>query len=163
APRGLDPQSLVLRGATVQRLSREQRAAAIRIVASPRNAPAEPPLAPLLAATGASTALGSANEMTDGNPGSTWREGRPGDGGGGCVRMRGRGDGPITRFAIAVAPQEPKANGGAPKSFFLVTDQQSFAVQMPEDAWLHPAAAYDVPLAEPIRTSCVALVLDEAY
>src|SRR5262249_41638681 len=159
-PRGLDPQSLVLRGATVQRLTKDQRGQATRVAASPRNAPAETPLAPLLAASGASTALGSASELTDGNAASTWREGRPGAGRGEVVMMRAPADVPITRLAITVAPPEPKANGAAPKSFFLVTDAQTFAVQMPDDAWAHPAGAYDIPLSEPIRTSCVTLVLD---
>src|SRR5262249_28688113 len=34
---------------------------------------------------------------------------------------------------------------------------------MPEDAWAHPGEAYDVTLPEPVHTTCVSLVLDDAY
>jgi HEAT repeat protein len=34
---------------------------------------------------------------------------------------------------------------------------------VPEDAWSHPGRAYDIALPEPVKSSCVALVLEEAY
>jgi hypothetical protein len=34
---------------------------------------------------------------------------------------------------------------------------------MPEDAWTKPGQTYEVPLPQPVKTTCVAVVLDEAY
>jgi hypothetical protein len=162
-PRGLDPKTLILRGATLQRLSTERRAKAIQIIATGGRAPAEAPLAPLLAAKGASSGLGQPNAVTDGDPQSTWSEARPGQGQGEFVLLHAPHEVPITRFAIAVAPSSPKVEGAAPKTFYLATDSNIYKVTLPEDAWLHPNAAYDVPLPDAVKTSCVALVLDDAY
>jgi hypothetical protein len=162
-PRGLDPKTLALRGATLQRLSKERRAKAIGIIATGGAAAADAPLAPLLAAEGASSALGEPKALTDGDPQSTWSEARPGEGQGEFVFVRAPHEVPITRFAIAIAPSSPKAEGAAPRTFYLATDSQTYKVTLPEDAWLHPNAAYDVPLPDPVKTSCVALVLDDAY
>jgi HEAT repeat protein len=168
APRGLDPQSMTLRGASVQRLGRDARDRAIKIAASPRGGPADAPLAPLLVATGASsTSAGAPRALTDGDPDTTWSEARPGDGHGELVAMRAPSEVPIARLAITVSPAastaKRDANGAAPRSFFLVTDTQTFAVTLPDDGWGRPGATYDIPLPEPIRASCLTLVLDDAY
>jgi hypothetical protein len=162
-PRVLDPQSLAFRGATMQRLPGEQRDEAERVVASAHGGPADPPLARLLLATGASTAIGAPSAITDGDPSTTWSEGRPSDGHGEFIVMRAPGDVPITRLAITVAPPSPSPHGAAPRTFFLVTENRTIAVTLPEDAWMHPGAAYDIPLADPLQASCLALVLDKAY
>jgi HEAT repeat protein len=162
-PRGLDPKTLALRGATLQRLSKERRAKATGIIATGGAAPADAPLAPLLTAEGASSAVGQPKALTDGDPQSTWSEARPGEGQGEFVFVRAPHEVPITRFAVAVAPSAPKAEGAAPRTFYLATDSQTYKVTLPEDAWLHPNTAYDVPLPDPVKTSCVALVLDDAY
>jgi len=165
APRVLEPKSMELRGASVQRLPRSQRDGAERIAAGLRGgAAADVPLGRLLVATGASTALGKPASLTDGNPSTTWAEARSGTGLGEFVVMRSPEAVPIVRFELTVAP--PGANptaGAAPRSFFLVTDTKTFSVTLPEDGWLKPGASYDIALKEPVRTSCVALVLDQAY
>ncbi len=166
APRVLDPESLAFRSATMQRLPEDQRDKAERVVASPHGGPADPPLARLLLATGASTAIGNPAAVTDGDRLTTWSEARPTDGHGEFVVMRAAGAVPIARLAISLAPPAPpppSPQGAAPRSFFLLTDDRTLAVTIPEDPWLHPGAAYEIPLADPIKTSCLALVLDKAY
>jgi HEAT repeat protein len=163
-PQGLDAPTLVWRFATLQRLPMSRRNSAIRLVASLRGgAPADPPLAMLLAAEGASTAIGDPKSLSDGDPETTWSEARTGQGQGEFVLFHAPHEVPLTRFAIAVAPKVPKPAGAAPRTFYLATDAALFEVTMPEDAWAHPGAAYDVPLPEPVTTSCVALVLGDAY
>jgi HEAT repeat protein len=161
SPRALDPATLTWRGVTYQRLPKQQRAAAKRIVASPRASAADPSLAPILNATAASTGL--ARALTDNDSSTVWTEGRPGIGQGEFVAMRAPPEVPITRLAVTVAPQSPSPNGAAPRSFYLVTNKETFHVTLPEDAWQHPGDAYDIALPEPITTSCLSLVLDEAY
>jgi HEAT repeat protein len=162
-PRALEPQSLAFRGVTMQRLPLEQRDAAERVIASPHGGPADPPLARLLLATGASSAIGAPSALTDGDPATTWSEGRPSDGHGEFVMMRAPADVPIARLAITIAPLSPPPHGAAPRSFFLVTDERTISVTLPEDAWSHPGVAYDIPLVDPVRTSCLSLVLDKAF
>jgi hypothetical protein len=163
-PQGLDPTSLAWRGASLGRLSLERRAGAHHLMASLRGgAPADPPLAQLLTPQGASTALGAPGSLADGNPETTWSEDRPGQGKGEFVLFRAPHEVPLTRLAIAVAPRVPKPQGAAPRTFYLATTGALFEVTMPEDAWSHPGAAYDVPLPEPVTTSCVALVLGDAF
>ncbi len=164
APQVLDAASLTFRGATMQRLSEGQREGAERVIASAHGGPADPPLARLLVATGASTAVGAPSALTDGDPATTWSEGRPSDGHGEFVVMRAPADVPLARLAITIAPQAPpSAHGAAPRTFFLVTDDRTIAVTLPEDAWTHPRAAYEIPLVDPLRASCLSLVLDKAY
>jgi hypothetical protein len=169
SPRALDPKTLTFRGASMQRLPADDREDAERVVASLHGGPADAPLAKLLLATGASSAIGAPSAMTDGDPTTAWSEGRPGDGHGEFVTMRAPSDVPIARLAITVAPPLAPgggilpAHGAAPRTFFLVTDTRTIAVTMPEDAWMHPGNAYDVALVDPIKASCVSLVLDKAY
>jgi HEAT repeat protein len=165
SPRALDPKTLAFRGASMQRLPADERQDAERVVASLHGGPAEAPLAKLLLATGASTAIGAPSALTDGDPTTAWSEGRPGDGHGEFVTMRAPSDVPIARLAITVAPAGGvlPAHGAAPRTFFLVTDTRTIAVTMPEDAWMHPGNAYDVALVDPLKASCVSLVLDKAY
>ncbi|WP_394824137.1 HEAT repeat domain-containing protein [Pendulispora albinea] len=164
SPQVLDPKSMQLRGASLQRLPRAQRDGAERIAAGLRGGPADVPIGRLLAATGASTALGKPAALTDGNPSTTWAEARSGMGLGEFVVMRAPEAVPLVRFQLTVAPPGANATAGtAPRSFFLVTDTKTFSVTLPEDGWLKPGASYDIALKEPARTSCVALVLDQAY
>jgi HEAT repeat protein len=167
APKGLDPTTLALRGATVQRLPQKQRDSAQRVVASPHGGPADPPLARLLVANGGSTAGDSLSKLTDGDPATAWSEDRPGAGQGEFVTMSAPEEVPIQRLSVVVAPPgqgAPALPGAAPKTFFLVTDREVFSVTMPEDAWMHAGHAYDVMFApEPLRTSCLSVVLDQAY
>lgn len=161
AVRGLDPSTMKLRGASVHRLDSEARDGARRLVATPRTASATAPLARLLLATGGSAP--GAQALTDGSPETTWSEARPGDGHGEFVTMRAPAEVPLHGISVTIAPLKPGPAGAAPRTFFIATDERVFHVTMPEDAWLRPGASYDVALPEPVRTSCVALVLDEAY
>ncbi|MBX3208362.1 MAG: HEAT repeat domain-containing protein [Labilithrix sp.] len=165
--RGLDPKTLELRGATLHRLEKAARDGATRIVAGARAASARPPLARLLLATGGSAP--GAQALTDGKPETTWSEKRPGDGHGEFATMRAPSEVPIHAVVVTPAPKgdgaapAPKGDGAAPRTFFLATDQRLFHVTMPEDAWSKPGASYEIPLPAPVRTTCVAVVLDEAY
>lgn len=159
--RGLDAKTMQLRGATMHRLEKKARESAVPVVAQARAQTAKPPLARVLLATGGSAP--GAQTLTDGKPETVWSERRPGDGHGEFATMRAPSEVPIHAIAVTVAPTSPKPEGAAPRTFFLATDQKLFRVTMPEDAWLKPSATYEVPLPEPVRTTCVAVVLDEAY
>jgi hypothetical protein len=127
-------------------------------------------------AVGASSEVGSFKALTDGNPTTTWAEARPGVGQGEFVEMSAPEEVPITRLSVVLAPPAPtgapaapptgtdgaSAAAVAPRSFFLVTAKQTFAVTLPEDGRMHPGSAYDIALPEQVRTSCLALVLDDA-
>ena len=171
SPRAIDPKIMQFRGASMQRLSRAERAGASKIFATARRSPADRSLAPLLVAAGASSEIGSAKSLVDGDASTTWGEARPGAGGGEFVVLRAAAEIPITHFEITLKP--PVANterstttaqrSAAPKSFFLVTDKTIYAVTLPEDAKDHPGEAYEIPLSEPISAACVTLVLDDTY
>jgi HEAT repeat protein len=45
----------------------------------------------------------------------------------------------------------------------LATPSSLFLVTLPEDAWEHPGASYEVLLPQPLSTDCVALVTETAY
>ncbi len=160
--RGLDPHSLELRGATLHRIDKSARDAASRVVAQARAADAKAPLARVLAATGGSAPR--AQLMTDGDAKTAWVEQRPGDGHGEFVTMRAPTELPIRSIVVTIAPPGSKPEpGAAPRTFFVATDARLFHVTMPEDAWMKPGNAYEIPLPEPVKTGCVAVVLDEAY
>ncbi|HLK41182.1 MAG TPA: HEAT repeat domain-containing protein [Polyangiaceae bacterium] len=164
-PRAVYP-SLDLRSATVPRLSAEQRMAANnaeRKVVVAKAAAAQAPLARLLVARGSSVPGTSGAELLDGDLTTVWSEARPGVGQGEFVVMAAPKDVPISTLRIVVSPPSPPAGGAAPKTFYLVTDTQTFAVTLPEDAWLAPGVGYDVALPEPVESSCLALVLESAF
>lgn len=164
SPAALEASTLLLRGSTVQRLPAKQRESARRIVASARGGPADAALAPLLVASGASTAIGLPQALTDGDIATTWSEARPGIGQGEFVMIAAPHEVPIERLSLVVAPPSPKPEGAAPRELFLVSDAETYRITLPEDGWMHPGAAYDIALPEPVRTSCLALVLgDQAY
>jgi HEAT repeat protein len=158
--KGLNPATMKLVGATLPRLDKPTRDGAERVVAQPR-ASTTAPLARILVATGGSSP--NAPALTDGKVETTWSEARTGDGHGEFVTMRAPSELPIHSLVITVAPSMPKAGGAAPRTFYVTTDEKAFLVTMPEDAWLKPGQTYDVPFPAPVRTGCVAIVLDGAY
>jgi hypothetical protein len=165
-PRGLDPRTVIFHGATLQRLPASRRDAALSIEATAHHGHADASLTPLLTATEASSSLGTAANLTDGDPSTSWSEGRPGRGQGEFVLMRAPFDVPITRFSVTVAPlsAKPAANEGvAPETFYLATNAATYEIALPDDAWSHPGEAYDIALPAPLQTSCVALVLADAF
>lgn len=167
-PRALDPKIMQLRGASMQRLSKSDRANASHIVATARRAPAEKPLAPLLVAAGSSNSQSSANALVDGDPTTTWSESRPGTGAGEFVVLRSPAEIPVTRLELTLAPPadvgaKPSPKAGAPKTLYLATETKLYQVTLPEDATQHPGEAYTLDFADPIVSPCMAVVLDEAY
>jgi HEAT repeat protein len=159
--RGLDPKTMQLRGATLHRIEKQERDGATKVVAQPRPSSAKAPLVRVLHATGGSAP--GAQALTDGKTETTWSEKRPGDGHGEFATLRAPSEAPLHGVVVTIAPSTPKTDGAAPRTFFLATDQKLFHVTMPEDAWQKPGATYDITLPHPVRTTCVALVLDEAY
>jgi HEAT repeat protein len=158
---GVDPKRMQLVGATLPRIDKNARDAAAHVVAQARSVGAAP-LARVLVATGGSSP--NAPALTDGKVDTVWSEARTaGDGHGEFATMRAPSDLPIHSLIVTIAPTRPKPEGASPRTFFLATDEKMFLVTMPEDAWSKPGQAYDVPLPEPVRTSCLAVVLDEAY
>lgn len=158
---GVDPKRMQLVGATLPRIDKKSREAAQHVIAQVRPSGA-PPLGHVLVATGGSSP--NAPALTDGNIDTVWSEARTaGDGHGEFATMRAPSELPLHALVVTIAPSRPKPEGAAPRTFFIATDAKMFLVTMPEDAWTKPGQAYDVPLPEPVRTSCVAVVLDEAY
>lgn len=159
--RGISPTTMTLVGATLPRIDAKARAAAQPVIAQARAANAPAPLARVLTATGGSSPGAAA--MTDGKVDAVWSEARSGDGHGEFVTMRVPTELPIHSLVVTVAPAKPRETGAAPKTFFVAVDDALFQVTMPENAWSFPGKAYEIPLPKPVKTSCVALVLDESY
>jgi HEAT repeat protein len=164
SPKVLDPKDLTWKGAAVQRLSQRDRDGAVEITAVRGAAPAQAPSVKLLRAVSASSAIGSPWALTDGDPETTWAEQRGNDGRGEFVQMNAPEQVEIKSLSLVVRPptrEVPK--GAAPRKVWLATPDALFGVTFPEDAWAHPGASYDVAFATPIKTRCLAVVLDEAY
>lgn len=167
AARGLDPATLELtRGASVQNLGEDERARAVKITAT--RAPAgEAPSASarVLRATAASSAYEKKLAgLTDGDAATAWSENKVGDGRGEFVTMSAPEEVGITALDLIVRPTEDVPDGAAPKHVYLATPDTLFAVTLPEDAWQKPAGTrYRVQLPAEIHTSCLALVLDDAF
>lgn len=160
--RGLDAASMQLVGATLHRIEKKARDAALPVIAQARNASAPAPLARVLVATGGTSVRSAA--LTDGDIDTVWTEQqKKGDGHGEFVTMRTPYELEVHALVVTIAPRQPKAEGAAPRTFFVATDTQLFQVTLPEDAWSKPGQAYDVPLPAPARTACLAVVLDDAY
>ncbi len=168
-PQALYPAALELRPATVQRLDDAQRAAAQPIVAQDHGPTLDPALARLLVARGSSAPGSRGAELTDGDPSTAWHEARPGAGQGEFVVMAAPRDVPITRMQLVAAPApKPPATAlepaiASPRTFYLVTGSESFAITLPGDASLKPGEAYEIAFPKPLQTSCLALVLGDAY
>jgi len=164
-PQALYPGSLDLRPTTAQRLSPQQQEAAQPIVASDKGPSVAPSLARLLVARGSSVPGSRGVELTDGDPSTVWSEQRPRIGQGEFVVMAAPRDVPIARMQVIVSPPSAMArrDGAAPKTFYLVTESETFEVTLPADAWLKPGEAYEIAFPQPIASSCVALVLNDAF
>jgi HEAT repeat protein len=164
SPKLLDPKDLAWKGAAVQRLTQRERDSAVAITAAGGATPAQAPSVKLLRAVSASSAIGSPWALTDGDPETTWAEQRGGDGRGEFVQLNAPEQVEIRSLSFVVRPptrEAPKAV--APRKIWIATPDALFAVTFPEDGWARPGASYDVGFAAPIKTPCLALVLDEAY
>ena len=159
----LDPQTFEWRGASFQQLSNDEIGKSAVITASARQDAAPKALAPLLLARYSSSGA-HPSAMTDSDVSTVWTEGSPGTAGRGQFVVFGApSEVPISKLAITIAPPKPDEHGAAPKRFFLATRDKLFTVNLPEDAWTHPGRAYDIALPEPVKSSCMALVLEDAY
>lgn len=161
-PQVVHAADLSLRHVKLQRLSASERATAEQVTAVPFEW--KPPLGKLLAAEGASSAHGAPGALTDGDAESSWSERRGKEGRGEFVIMRAPAEVPITSVSFTVRPPTTVVeDGAAPKSFFIAADGRLIRVTIPEDAWKKPGASYRVELAQPLSTSCLGIVLDDAY
>jgi hypothetical protein len=162
-PRVVDPSDLTLKPARVQRLAQPERAGAQRLVAEGSDQAGEP-LARLLQAVGASSGTGAPGALTDGDPETSWSEARGGEGRGEFVVFRAPREVPLRSIRFQVRPPTRDVPGGAaPRRFYLVDDRGTFEVLMPEDAWQKPGRRYQITFPAPRPTSCVGIVLDDAY
>ncbi|MCL2824023.1 MAG: HEAT repeat domain-containing protein [Polyangiaceae bacterium] len=154
---------LSLQPVKLQRLSTAERNAAESVTAT-RNNSTPPPLGQLMVAIGASSAIGNPGAVTDGNPETTWSEGRGKEGRGEFVVTHTPADVPIPTMSFIVRPPTTQIDEGAsPKSFYIATDNRLIRVHLNEDAWKHPGASYSIRLNPPLNTSCIAIVLDDAH
>jgi HEAT repeat protein len=159
----IDPKTLDWTGASFQQLTNDEIGKSPVVTATPRQDAAPKALAPLLLARFSSSGA-HPSAMTDGDTSTVWSEGAPGGSGRGQFVVFGApSEIPISKLAITFAPPKPDANGAAPKRFFLATRDKLFTVNVPEDAWKQPGRAYDIALPEPVKSSCMALVLEDAY
>jgi hypothetical protein len=165
APRLLNPQDLELHAAKVQRLSVAERDGA-RSVKATRLADDEPSHAAhsVLSALVASSAVGSPQALTDGNPETTWSEDVGGAGKGEFVVMHAPPELPISALEIMIRPKVASlADGAAPERLFIAGPRDVVAVTLPEDAWKSPGARYHITLDPPLKSSCLSLVLDTSF
>ncbi|WP_437280126.1 HEAT repeat domain-containing protein [Sorangium sp. So ce375] len=161
----VDPRTMTLvKGASVQNLSAEERRAAGKVVAERRDADAAAAAFRLLRPTAASSAVGKRfAEIADGDPKTAWSEGKAGAGRGEFVSFSSADEVGITGLGLRIKPSDGVEAGAAPRTLYVATPDRLFQVSLPEDAWLKESAGYEVKLPEEIRASCVAVVLDDAY
>ena len=70
----------------------------------------------------------------------------------------------ITSLSFVVRPPTKEVpKGAAPRKLWLATADALFAVTFAEDPWAHAGTSYDVKFPAPLKTRCLAVVLDEAY
>lgn len=162
SPRVLDPKDLSWKPAKVQRLGREEREAAARLVAQRQPDGPTPSLVPLLRARVATSAVGDPGALTDGDLETTWAEGRKGDGRGELVQLDVAEDVPISAMSFVLRPKKRAIpRGAAPSRFWLATSDELFSVSLPADAWSKPGASFEIRFDPPLETRCMTIVLDE--
>jgi HEAT repeat protein len=163
SPKVLDPKDLAFKGARVQRLRRDERQKAPVLPAVP-GSPVVTPGGQVLRGAAASSAIGNPGALTDGDPESSWSENRGGEGAGEFLRMNAPEQVAITSLSIVVRPPTKEVpKGAAPRKVWLATEDALFGVTFSEDPWAHAGTSYDVKFPAPLKTRCLAVVLDEAY
>jgi hypothetical protein len=163
SPRVLDPKDLDFKGARVQRLRRDERQRAI-VLPAVAGSPTVTPGGQILQGAAASSGIGNPAALTDGDPESTWSENRGGEGAGEFLRMNAPEQVAITSLSFVIRPPTKEVpKGAAPRKLWLATADALFAITFSEDAWAHAGTSYDVKFPEPLKTRCLAVVLDEAY
>lgn len=159
APHALDPTTLTLKPAKLQRLGDAERRAAPAITAQPSTAGgARVPLLSALWATSAAPGT-SAAALTDGDDRTFWAENRGGVGRGEFVVASSPRELPLDGFEIALSA-DTGAHAAVPSEIWLATDKETFRVELPPQRTA--GARYTVALPARIQSSCVALVLESA-
>lgn len=162
-PRVLDPNDLTLKHVRAQQLDRAERERAPRVRAS-RRAPGTPALlGRVLSAVAATSGTGSPLALTDGDPDTSWSEARGADGRGEFVVFRAPSEIALTGLAIQPRPRQRFVErGAAPRRLWVAADGgRLWQIELPDDAWNEPGAVYELPLDPPVRTACLAVVLEE--
>jgi HEAT repeat protein len=164
SPRVLDPKDLTFKSARVQRLRRDERDRAPALVAQPSTAPLPQGMGRVLQGASASSGIGVPAALTDGDLETTWAEKRGGEGNGEFVQLNAPEQVAITSLSfVARPPTKDLPKGIAPRKIWVATPDALFAVTFPDDPWAHAGSSYEVKFPTPIKTRCLAVVLDEAY
>lgn len=118
------------------------------------------PLVPLLVAAGTTTGE-DGRALVDGEDLTPWASGARGD----AALFRAPTEVPIGRLSISITKPVGAANPHvvAPRTLVLTTGRATFLLTFPEDAMLKGGGTYDVTFTEPIKASCLGVVLDQAY
>jgi len=162
-PRGIDPKTLTLRGATVQRLSADARAKARKVALAKVSGVRAAPLAKLLSPAGESGAAGEAKNLLDDRADTAWTEDRPGVGQGEFVTFRLPEEVPVDRIVFGVTPTSAPEGFAAPHTFYLVTPGEVRELTVPDDAAFVAGGEVEVRFAAPLRAECMSIVLADAY
>jgi len=164
SPKVLDPKDLAFKAVRLQRLRRDERDRAPVLAAEPSATPQSQGLGRILQGASASSAIGTPAALTDGDLETTWSEKRGGEGNGEFVQINAPVQVAITSLSIVVRPPTRSLPKGAgPRKLWLATPEAIFGVTFAEDPWTRPGASYEVTFAAPVKTRCLAIVLDEAY
>lgn len=158
----IDPASMsIARRASIQNITPEERAKAVKIAASRLSAAPPPGGVRLLRATAASSAVEKKfAAITDGDPATAWLENKPGDGRGEFVSFSSASDVGVRSIEITLLPE---ADGAAPKTLFLASTDALIEVSIPDAPERKAGGVYEVKLPAEMKTSCLALVLEDAY
>jgi HEAT repeat protein len=191
SPRVLDPATLTFLPAKLQQLSEAARGAAPRLGVQRTEGAAPPSLLRAVWATSVAEGS-RASALSDGNPETAWAEGRSGVGRGEAVVMLAPREVPLAAIEIALPAPRDRSRDGAPRKsetpttsaekgapnkseaavagesvvppreFWLATDHELFHVTLPDEAARTLGSRYTIALPAPVRTGCVALVLESA-
>lgn len=154
------PSDLSLRPAKVQQLASAERSSAPKLLAKPDAGP--PPTGSPLRAVAASSAVGSPQALTDGNPATFWGEHRGADGRGEFITLRATKDLGLSAITLQIHPgSTAPATGAAPKELWVASDNALFQVTLPDKAWQADAPRLRVDFPAAVHTSCLALVLEK--
>jgi HEAT repeat protein/mRNA-degrading endonuclease toxin of MazEF toxin-antitoxin module len=165
APQQLNPKTLELQGAKLQRLTAQEiesaRPAQVRRMTDEEASAAA---TGVLRALSASSAIGSPQAATDGDPETTWSEDRGAEGKGEFLVMRSPPETPISGLELTIRPKTRVLEGGAaPERLFIAGPRDVFSVTLHEDAWKTPGARYRVSFAQPLQGACLAVSLDSSF
>ncbi len=164
SPKVLDPKDLVFKSARVQRLRRDERERATPLAAEASTTPLPQGIGRVLQGVAASSGIGVPAALTDGDLETTWSEKRGGEGNGEFVQFNAPEQVAITSLSlVARPPTKDVPKGAGPKKIWIATPDALFGVTFSDDPWAHAGASYEVKFPSPLRTPCLAVVLDEAY